>query len=138
LGFLFKRSSNMFCCNCGHNLPNEADKFCPKCGTSKIGQSQNHNVNTFSAYPHLGNGNVTTPDQGRGMAIAGLILGILAMSIPIPVLDVILGVVGLILALIAKPQVGSLRTAAIVVSIVGLIIAILFTIIVLSSGLIFS
>lgn len=72
---------------------------------------------------------------GMGMAIAALILGILAMTIPIPVLDVIMGVVGLALAGIAlNKKTGGVAVVGLVLSIIGTLVAISFTISTLSGG----
>ena len=71
---------------------------------------------------------------GKGKAIASLVLGICAMLIPIPFLDVILGVVGIVLAVMAKKEgyTGGMATAGLVCSIIGTVFAVVFT---LSCGL---
>ena len=65
-----------------------------------------------------------------------LVLGLLAMTIPVPVIDIILGVVGLVLASSSKNDgyVGGVRTAAFVICIIGTVIAVFYTIGVLSGG----
>ena len=72
------------------------------------------------------------PKNYKGMAIASLVLGIVALIVPIPVLDVIAGIVGLFLAGIAiKHKAGGIAIAGLVLSIVGTINAIFFTLLVL-------
>jgi len=68
--------------------------------------------------------------QQPNTAMAGwsLGLGIAAMIVPIPVLDIVAGVIGIVLANKAKETgVQGLATAGLVCSIIGTIIAILFT-----------
>jgi len=66
---------------------------------------------------------------GKGMAVTALVLGILAMTLPIPVLDIILGVLGLIFASVAPSQGcrGGIQTAGLVLSILGTLVAIGYT-----------
>ncbi|MCL2212363.1 MAG: DUF4190 domain-containing protein [Oscillospiraceae bacterium] len=73
---------------------------------------------------------------GLGFATASLVLGILAMILPIPVIDVILGILGLIFAFIApsKGCHGGIQTAGLVLSIIGTLNAVLFTFMVLIGG----
>lgn len=69
-------------------------------------------------------------------ALAGiaLALGIAALVIPVPVLDVIAGVVGIVLAALArKSGVGGLAIAALVISIIGTVVAIFYTLAVLGA-----
>jgi len=64
----------------------------------------------------------------KAMAGWSLGLGIAAMVVPIPVIDVVAGVVGIVLANKAKQTgVQGLATAGLVCSIIGTIIAVLFT-----------
>ncbi|MCL2427111.1 MAG: hypothetical protein FWD05_12345 [Oscillospiraceae bacterium] len=71
-------------------------------------------------------------------------LGILAGSLPIPVVDIILGVIGIILAVAAKDEgfveeyVGQIRKAGLISSIIGTIIAVWFTFSVFAGFSIFS
>ena len=66
------------------------------------------------------------------MAAISLGCGIFAMFLPVPVLDVILGIIGIVFASVAmKSGVKGLAIAALVVSIVGTVIAIGYTIYVL-------
>ena len=66
---------------------------------------------------------------GKSKATASLVLGLVAMFLPIPFLDVAAGVTGLILAVKAKREGFSagLRTAGLVLSIIGTIYAIFYT-----------
>jgi len=59
----------------------------------------------------------------HGYAVASLVLGIVAMIFPIPVFCVIIGVLGLVFAIIAKKQghQGGMSTAGLVLSILGTI-----------------
>lgn len=69
------------------------------------------------------------------MAGISLACGIVAMVIPVPVLDVIIGVLGIILSRMArKTGVGGLALAGFVVSIIGTVIAFFYTIGVLFLG----
>ena len=66
------------------------------------------------------------------MAAISLACGLFAMFIPIPVLDVILGIVGIVLAAVSmKSGVKGLAIAGLIVSIIGTIFAIGYTITVL-------
>jgi len=66
---------------------------------------------------------------GKGKAIAALVLGIIAIFLPIPFLDLACGIVGLVLASSAKKEgfTGGLRTAGFVLSIIGTIWGALYT-----------
>ena len=66
----------------------------------------------------------------HGFAIAALVLGIVAMTLPVPVIDVIFGVLGLIFAIVAKRNGhrGGMSTAGLVLSIIGTVWAIWFTV----------
>ena len=72
--------------------------------------------------------NVPNAQPGKGKAIAGLVLGILAVSstwIPfIGILGLVMGIVGLVLAAGAKKDglVGGLQTAAFVLALIGVIL----------------
>jgi len=70
---------------------------------------------------------------GQGKAVASLVLGLFAMIVPIPVIDIIAGVVGICLAVSAKRDGYSrgMRTAGFVVSIIGTVIAVGYTLSVL-------
>ena len=72
------------------------------------------------------------------MAGVALALGIAAMILPIPVIDVIAGVLGIVFAAIArKSGVGGLAIAALVVSIIGTVMALFYTIFVIAFGVMF-
>jgi len=66
---------------------------------------------------------------GKGAAIASLVCGIVAMVLPIPVLDLAVGIVGLCLAGSAKKQgyPGGMATAGLVCSIIGTVFAAIYT-----------
>lgn len=62
---------------------------------------------------------------GKSKAIAALVLGIVAIVMPIPFLDLICGVIGLVLASMAKREgyTEGLRTAGFVLSIIGTVLS---------------
>jgi len=136
----------MFCNGCGQNLTNEAGSTCLNCGTVKPQQAhQNpgtdyqqlqspapshyqHTPSPHSPYTPYGSPPVHQP--GKSKAIASLVLGICAMVVPIPILDIIMGVVGLALASMAGNEGyrGGIRTGGLVCSIIGTVWAVIFTI----------
>ena len=72
----------------------------------------------------------TAPRPGRGAAIASLVCGIVAMTLPVPFLDIVAGIIGLVMFSKAKKQgfKGGLLTAGLVCSIIGTVWATIFTI----------
>jgi len=68
-------------------------------------------------------------ERWKGFAIAGLVLGILALTIPVPVLDLILGILAIIFSLMSKSRggQGGLWVTALVFSIIGTIAAFFYT-----------
>lgn len=74
---------------------------------------------------------------GRGKAIASLVLGIVAMTVPIPILDIIAGIVGLVLYSSARREgySGGLATAGLICSVLGTVWATIFTVSVFTLGL---
>ena len=79
-------------------------------------------------------GSPPPPEKKPNVVMAAISLGcgVFAMFLPVPVLDVILGIVGIVLASIAmKSGVKGLAIAGLVVSIVGTVFAIGYTIYVL-------
>ncbi|MCL2227345.1 MAG: DUF4190 domain-containing protein [Oscillospiraceae bacterium] len=70
--------------------------------------------------PH---GGMNQPDggQGKGMAIASLVLGILSVLDPTFIFGIIMGIVGIVLAVMAKKKgyIGGMATAGMVLSIIG-------------------
>jgi len=79
---------------------------------------------------------VKPKQPAHGFAIAALVLGIVAMTLPIPVIDIIIGVLGLIFAIVAKRSGhrGGMSTAGLVLSIIGTVWAIWWTFLVLSGS----
>ena len=63
--------------------------------------------------------------SGKNKAIVALVLGIIAIGLPIPILDLACGIIGLVLAIRARNYGfrGGIRTAAFVLSIIGISIA---------------
>ena len=75
------------------------------------------------------------PEKKPNVVMAAIALGggLFAMIVPIPVIDVILGILGIVLAALAmKSGVRGLAIAALIVSIIGTMVAISFTISVLA------
>ena len=75
------------------------------------------------------------PEKKPNVVMAAIALGggLFAMIVPIPVIDVILGIMGIVLAALAmKSGVRGLAIAALIVSIIGTMVAISFTISVLA------
>ena len=68
-------------------------------------------------------------EPGKGKAIASLVLGICAIVFPIMIVGVILGVVGIVLAIMAKREgyIGGMATAGLVCSIIGTVFAVFWT-----------
>ncbi len=70
--------------------------------------------------------NIPTPEQGRGMAIAGLIMGILSIfSAFIPFVGLIFPILGIIFSILGRRSV-SLRVAAtigLILSIIGIVLS---------------
>jgi hypothetical protein len=65
----------------------------------------------------------------KGTAIASLVCGLAAMVVPIPILDIVVGIIGIALSRKAKNQgyPGGLATAGFVCSILGTIFSVIFT-----------
>ena len=77
------------------------------------------------------------PEKKPKTVFAGIALGcgIFAMTVPVAVVDVILGILGIVLAAIAmRSGVKGLAIAALIVSIIGTVVAISFTISVLTGA----
>ena len=72
---------------------------------------------------------LTDTQPGRKEAVASLVLGIVAMVLPIPVLDLIAGIIGIVLSCNAKKQgyKGGMEIAGLVCSIVGTVWAAVYT-----------
>ena len=132
----------MFCQKCGSQLQ-ENSMFCVNCGASVTPAAQNVDTTSYGhQYPdnyhnHNYQNNVvhTGSIPGKGKAIASLVLGICAIVLPIPFLDIILAIVGLFMAASAKKEgfSGGIQTAGFVCSLVGLILSILFTALIICS-----
>ena len=100
----------MYCSKCGTQIPDGA--FCPACGS----EARQANYQSQAA--------------GKGEAIASLVLGIAAIIFPIPFVNLILGIVGLVMTILSgkKGYVGGIRTAGLVLSIIGIVLAVLLAI----------
>jgi hypothetical protein len=121
----------MFCPKCGTSC-DAGTAFCSKCGSSfpKVNntyQNQGYNYQNQNNYNQY-QSNYNQNQQGKGKAIAAIVCGAFAFMVPIPILDIIAGAIGIILAVIAGNE-GyreGIRTAGLIVSIVGLISAVLY------------
>jgi len=68
-------------------------------------------------------------------SVVAFVCGILAMTLPIPIADVALGIIGLVFAIIAKKEgAGGLATAGLVLSIIGTVVAAMYTVEALTFG----
>jgi len=104
----------MFCNICGAQLQINS-KFCTNCG-NKLEETTNYN------YMHR------KQQAGQGEAIASIVLGLIAFTLPIPILDLIIGIAGLVLAYLAKKKGREgIATAGLVISIIGTMAAMIFT-----------
>ena len=132
------------CQYCGSPLdPNAA--LCQTCGASNTAAVQNQmhppappQPNPFGPPPPVGPpppgfqqpyGPPVQPQKNPMMPLAGVALGfgLFALIIPIPVIDIILGILGAIFAGIAMAKgVKGLAIAALVISIIGTIVALFF------------
>jgi len=112
--------------------------FCNKCGNS-CSQSSNQNPVVYQnqGYNNYQNTGYNVQKQpGEGKAVAAIICGAVAFMMPIPVLDVIAGIIGVILAIVAGNEGcnSGTRTAGLIISIVGILSALLFNIYVFFIG----
>jgi len=84
-------------------------------------ENYNYNDNQF---------NPPAPEEGKGMAIASLVLGILSiLLLCLPYFSMPLGIAGLVLAILARKKgQGSMATTGLVLSIIGIALGILFLI----------
>jgi len=139
----------MNCQRCASTIPTDS-KFCPNCGfafgsdaTQQLQPSQFQPQqpppgsypygSDSNSYYHAQPGFQAPPEPmpgAKGKAIAAFVLALVALIIPIPVLDIIAGVIALVLQGIAKRDGYNtgFRTAALVLGIIGTIVAISFTI----------
>lgn len=94
-------------------------------------------------YPQQGYQNPYNPtmyampqaSQGGGLAIAGLVLGIISIVFCwIPLFDILIGIVGLVLSLLGRRSLSrhGIAIAGLVCSIIGLILSLIITVAVLS------
>jgi len=84
----------------------------------------------YGGHPYPQYPPVKPRQPAHGFAVASLVLGIVAMTLPLPVIDIIIGVLGLIFAVIAKKRghQGGMSTAGLVLSILGTIFSVWSTI----------
>lgn len=113
----------MVCTNCGTQLA-EGTTFCPNCGAQQAAPQAAPQAPVQPAY-----GYQPVPAQkvpGKGLAVAGLIMGILSFFI----LPYVTGALGIIFGGVAKSKGyrGGMATAGIVCGIIGIALTILATI----------
>lgn len=102
----------MFCNKCGANLP-DGTTFCPNCGAPmQNGYQQNGYQQNGYQQP------VSQP--GKGLAIAGMILGIISFFC----FPAITGALGIIFGAVAKSKGyrGGMATAGIVCGVIGIVL----------------
>jgi len=125
----------MYCNSCGEVRPHEA-KFCNNCGANFAAPEApsygyGHNPPPYYGEPASPPYVYHQPPANRNKALASLVLGLCAMFAPIPVLDIFAAIAGIVLGVIAVRENGDnrgLAMAGLVCSIIGLPIAILFTV----------
>jgi len=147
--------ATQYCPNCGHaeeilktmnpqpyggNTPHKQPGNAPQPYPQAQHQPPPHG---YHGYPPHGQPPHTYPPYGyppygyyakppaQGMAGAALGLGIASFIIPIPVFNLILGIVGIVLAMTARNRGNrsGLATAGLVISIIGTVVAVLFAVI---------
>ena len=114
-----KEREHMYCSSCGIKI-DESGRYCAQCGAA-IGVAATHSA----PQEHV----AQEPKGGKLYAGWSLALGIIAATIPVPVLDIAIGVAGICLYSAAKKNENSpgLTTAGLVMSIFGTVVAVLYT-----------
>ncbi|MBQ7248320.1 MAG: zinc-ribbon domain-containing protein [Lachnospiraceae bacterium] len=147
--------TNMFCKNCGANIP-DGSRFCPECGTSfeaeqaanaepqyqepsyqqpQYQQPQYQQPQYQQPYQPQYQQTATAPDgkplRGNGFAITGLVLAILTVFLCwIPFFGPLLGIAAVIFsALGIRTQLKAMGITALVISILFLIVGVFITVI---------
>ena len=133
----------MFCSHCGAQIA-DGSQFCPNCGktmTQGSGADGAQNgapidfTQNYSADPMAGVNN----EEGKPLAIASLVLGIIAVVCCFTgigsIVAIICGIIGIVLAGKSKNRgyFGGMRTAGFVLSIIGLVLGVLIFILVIAA-----
>ena len=125
----------MYCDKCGSSSTGSS-AYCNKCGApftsdgfSNYGQNDYQNYSNTPSASYSNTSNRSGGEQGKGNAIAALVCGIVSLVLPVPFVDVILGIIGIVMACRAKSLgfSGGLATAGLVLSIIGTVGAVIFT-----------
>jgi len=95
----------------------------------------NHETSQDQEFQNDNNLEISTPTPApkvdkvaESFAIISIVAGILAFSLPVPILDILLGIGGLVLAILARNKgIKGLATAGLILSIIGIVVAVLFT-----------
>ena len=106
----------MVCTNCGTQMA-DGTVFCPNCGA----QQAQAPVYGYQAAPQA------APQAGKGLAIAGMIMGIISLFL----LPYVTGALGIIFGGVAKSKGyrGGMATAGIVCGVIGIALTLLLQII---------
>ena len=113
-----------FCRKCGQRLDDET-RFCSKCGTS-VEAGYSAGSAPYANHGYLPPSMPLGDQPGKGAGTASMVLGILclvfALIIPIPFIDTLLGILGIIMAAVSKSKgyTGGTATAGLVCSIIGI------------------
>lgn len=138
----------MFCRNCGNEVK-DGVKFCPVCGEPTEERTQTDPARGAQNPGGMSSGGAgSRPDTGGSetdvLAIVSLILGIVsivlaiagpcALSIPVIVVALVCGILAIVMSSISKKNHGSsgFATAGLVLGIIGLIIAAIVLVAVIS------
>ncbi len=84
--------------------------------------------NPYAVYPGMSPGVMSPPEKGRGMAVAGLVLGILGMIVwLLPFLGLPVSIVGIVLAVQGRRCVSrrTMATIGLVLSIIALVLTLI-------------
>ena len=118
------------CEYCGNALALDSDT-CGGCGAKHeiVTQPQQPSAPSQPQYQQQNHQPQHPSPQAKNKAIASLVLGICAMVVPIPVLDIVAAIIGIVFANQAKSlgYRGGLQIGGLVCSIIGLIWSIGFT-----------
>ena len=85
-------------------------------------------ANQYPAYPGMPPGVMYPPEQGRGKAVAGLVLGIISMiAWLLPIVGLPISIVGIVLAAQGRRSVSrrTLATVGLVLSIIALVLTLI-------------